>query len=173
MGWQAQNQTQTKWPWNNDLENRTWPRYFEDVHPHWKWSCQVKPFKGYCLKQKKYENSSRSNVTNFQPRLGFTMGHTPTKLHQFLTGRFCVDRQTDTTKNNTYFQYSWRAGNEQLWMLPYLMPTYGLITHMLHTHFYTQHTPDKWQTSSPFFGDGVLAVKWLGMSNERSAENIT
>jgi len=28
---------------------------------------------------------SRSNVTNFQPLLAFTVGHIPTKLHQFLT----------------------------------------------------------------------------------------
>lgn len=34
-----------------------------------------------------------------------------------------------------------------------------------------KYSPDKRQTSSPFFGTGVLAVKWLGMSSERSAAN--
>jgi len=37
---------------------------------------------------KKYENSSMSKVTNFQPLLAFTMGHIPTKLHQFLMSSF-------------------------------------------------------------------------------------
>jgi len=53
------------------------------------------------LKYKKYEETllgqrSRSNVTNFQPLLAFTTGHIPSKLHQFPTNSFCVDRQTDT-----------------------------------------------------------------------------
>jgi len=66
----------------------------------------------------KYENGSqdhrsRSNVTNFQSLLAFTMGHIPTKLDQFVNSsffRFCADVQTDrdtqavTAKNNTYFQ---------------------------------------------------------------------
>jgi len=39
-----------------------------------------------------------SNVTNFEPLLAFTMGHIPTKLHQFLFSSFrdfvWTDRQT-------------------------------------------------------------------------------
>jgi len=55
---------------------------------------------------KKYLNSSqgqrsRSNVTDFQSLLAFTVGHTSTKLHQFLISSFrdfvwtdrCTDRQ--------------------------------------------------------------------------------
>jgi len=58
----------------------------------------------------------RSNVTNFQTLLAFTMGHIPTKLHQFQTSSFRdfvrTDAQTDAAKNNTCLQHSWRAGNK-------------------------------------------------------------
>jgi len=58
----------------------------------------------YVWQIKKYENSSqgqrsRSNVTNFQSLLGFTMGHIPTKLHQFLTGSFRDFVQTGRQTN--------------------------------------------------------------------------
>jgi len=52
----------------------------------------------------KYENNfqgqrSKANVTNFQPRLAFTMGYIPTELHQFLIHSFRdivrTDAQTD------------------------------------------------------------------------------
>jgi len=47
--------------------------------------------------EKKYEYSSRSrsNVTKFQTLLAFTMGHIPTKLHQFLISSFQDSVQTD------------------------------------------------------------------------------
>jgi len=59
----------------------------------------------------KYQNSSqgqrsRSNVTNFQPLLVFTMGHIRTKLHQFLTRGFqdfvWTDRRTDRHHQKQY-----------------------------------------------------------------------
>jgi len=59
----------------------------------------------------KYENSSqsqrsRSNVTNFQTLLAFTMGHIRTKLHQFLSSSFRdfvqTDGQTDGHRPNQY-----------------------------------------------------------------------
>jgi len=55
----------------------------------------------YALQMKKYENSSRSNVTNFQPLLVLNMEHiTSTKLHQVLISSFRdfvrTDRHTDT-----------------------------------------------------------------------------
>jgi len=40
-----------------------------------------------CMANEKYENSSQgqsTNVTNFQTLPVFTLGHIPTKLHQFL-----------------------------------------------------------------------------------------
>jgi len=57
----------------------------------------------------------RSNVTNFQPLLAFTMGHIPTMLHQFLIISFRnfvrIDRQTDTqTPPKTIPARSMRAG---------------------------------------------------------------
>jgi len=76
---------------------------------------------------KKYETNSqgqrsRSNVTNFQPRLAFTIGHIPTKLHQFLISSFRdfmrkvrqTDRQTDRRRQKQYLlaAYGWRAGNK-------------------------------------------------------------
>jgi len=39
-----------------------------------------------CIKNTKM--ALKSDVTNFQPLLAFTMGHIPTKLHQFLTVSF-------------------------------------------------------------------------------------
>jgi len=50
---------------------------------------------------KKYENSSqgqrlRSNVINFQSFLAFSMGHIPTKWHQFLPSSFGDFVRTDT-----------------------------------------------------------------------------
>jgi len=79
-------------------------------------------------KLKMYENSfhsqrSRSNVTNFQPPLAFTMAHISTKLHQFLSSSFWdfvqtvtdthaqTHKQTDTAQNNTCSQHA-RAGNK-------------------------------------------------------------
>jgi len=53
---------------------------------------------------KKYENSfqgQRSIVTRFQSLLAFTMGHIPTKLHQFLIGSFRNFVRTDTQTQNT------------------------------------------------------------------------
>jgi len=50
----------------------------------------------------KYKNSSEgqrseSNITNLQSPLAFTMGHIPTKSHQFLISSFFLDSvQTDT-----------------------------------------------------------------------------
>jgi len=49
----------------------------------------------------KYENSSqgqssRSNVTNFQSLLAFTMGRMTTELHRFLIGSFQDFLRTDT-----------------------------------------------------------------------------
>jgi len=48
---------------------------------------------------------SRSNVTNFEPLLAFTMGRIPTKLHQFPISSFRdflrTNSQTDVAKNNT------------------------------------------------------------------------
>jgi len=54
--------------------------------------------------QPKIKNSSqgqslRSNVTNFQSLLAFTMGHIPTKLHQFLTSSYRDFVRTDTAKD--------------------------------------------------------------------------
>jgi len=44
---------------------------------------------------------SRSNVTNFQPLLTFTMGHIPTELHQFLISSLhdFVQTHTDTQRD--------------------------------------------------------------------------
>jgi len=57
----------------------------------------------YAWQMKKYKNSShgqmsRSNVTNFQTLLVFTMGHIPTKLHQFLISSFRDFVRTDTDR---------------------------------------------------------------------------
>jgi len=59
----------------------------------------------------------RSNVTNFQPLLVFTMGRIPTKLHRFPTSSFRdfmrTDRQTDKhrRRQKQYLaQHSRRAG---------------------------------------------------------------
>ena len=35
------------WPWPNDLETQTWPRYGQDVTPYQKWSFYVNSFKSY------------------------------------------------------------------------------------------------------------------------------
>jgi len=62
------------------------------------------------LELKKYKNSSqgqrsRSEVTNFEPLLAFSVGHISNELHQFLVSSFQdfmrTDPQTDTAKNNT------------------------------------------------------------------------
>jgi len=104
------------WPWTHDLETKPWPRYFDDT--------LTMMLLGQAIQ--KYENSSqgqrsRSNVTNFQTLLAFTMGHIPIKLHRFPTSSFReflrtdaqmhrqTDSQTDSTKNNTCSQHSWRA----------------------------------------------------------------
>jgi len=47
-----------------------------------------------------------SNVTNFQTLLAFTMGHTPTKVHQILTSSFGdfvqMGTQTDRWRQKQY-----------------------------------------------------------------------
>jgi len=62
-------------------------------------------------KPKKYLNSSqnqrsRLNIINFQTLLAFTMGHIPTKLHQFLISSFRdfvrTDAQTDRRHQKQY-----------------------------------------------------------------------
>jgi len=58
---------------------------------------------------------SLSHVANFQPPLAFTMGHIPTKLHQFLTRNFWDfvrrDRRTHRqTPSKTTSACSMRAG---------------------------------------------------------------
>jgi len=69
-----------------------------------------------------YENSSqgrklssRSNIINFHPLLAFTMGHIPTKLHQFLTSSFRhflrTDSPTVAAKNNTCSKCDWMRSN--------------------------------------------------------------
>jgi len=69
--------------------------------------------------EKKYENSSqgeRSNLTNFQPLLAFTIEQIPAKFHQFLISSFRdfvetdaqIHRQTDSAKNNTWHTGSYR-----------------------------------------------------------------
>ena len=35
------------WPWSNDLDTQTWPRYCQDVPPHQNWSFYVDWFKSY------------------------------------------------------------------------------------------------------------------------------
>jgi len=66
---------------------------------------------------------SRSNVTNFQPILAFTVGHIPTKLHRFLIGSFRdfvrrerrTDRQTDRqTQPKTIPARRMRAGSSKV-----------------------------------------------------------
>ena len=37
------------WPWPNDLDTQTWPRYGQDVPAYQKWSFYVKGFKSYSL----------------------------------------------------------------------------------------------------------------------------
>ena len=36
-----------RWPWSNDLDTQTWPRYSQDVTPYQKWSFYVNSFKSY------------------------------------------------------------------------------------------------------------------------------
>ena len=37
-----------RWPWPNDLDTQTWPRYCQDIPPHQKWSFYVNCLKTYC-----------------------------------------------------------------------------------------------------------------------------
>jgi len=100
-------------------------RCSENVPSHQKWSCYVKAFEtpngwwNMYGKWKKYENipqGQRSNVPTFNH---FTVGHIPTKLHQFLISIFrdfvrTSDRHTDTqTDTHT---------DAAKFVLPYLPP---------------------------------------------------
>jgi len=68
--------------------------------------------------KKNKSQKSRSNVTNFAPVLAFTMGHIPTKLHQFLTGIFQdivqTDRRTDSKTQQTHTKQYLLAACTQL-----------------------------------------------------------
>jgi len=108
------------WPWPNELQTGSGHGYSKDIFPHRKRSCYVKPFESYSLN--KYEDSSqgqrsRSNVTNFQTPLAFTMGHIFTTLHQLWSVAFVImcgqpQRQTDTqTLPKTTLARSVRAGD--------------------------------------------------------------
>ena len=37
------------WPWSNNPDTQTWPRYGQDVTPYQKWSFYVNCFKSYSL----------------------------------------------------------------------------------------------------------------------------
>ena len=45
------------WPWSNDLDTQTWPRYDQDVPAYQKWSFYVKRFKSYSLNRQKHRQT--------------------------------------------------------------------------------------------------------------------
>ena len=52
------------WPWPNDLDTQTWPRYGQDVTPYQKWSFYVNLFKSYSRTDRQTHRQTRRHDEN-------------------------------------------------------------------------------------------------------------
>ena len=51
-----------RWPWPNDLDIQTWPRYGQDIIPYQKWSFYVNLFKSYSPNRQTHRHDE--NITS-------------------------------------------------------------------------------------------------------------